>query len=61
MLVVGYGKVDQGNYFILKNSWGSSWGDNGYIKIMADKGKGICGMNQFVAQPELDNGCFEWN
>lgn len=45
MLIVGYGKFDQGNYFILKNSWGSSWGDNGYIKIKADHGKGICGMN----------------
>ena len=53
MLAVGYGKYDGGSYYILKNSWGASWGDHGYIKIKAADGKGVCGMNQIVEQPTL--------
>jgi C1A family cysteine protease len=31
ILIVGYDDVDQ--YFIVKNSWGSGWGESGYFKI----------------------------
>jgi cathepsin L len=49
VLVVGYGTNENGlNYYIIKNSWSSSWGDNGYIYLGRGKeynnGSGQCGM-----------------
>jgi len=47
MLVVGYGTtVDRTNYWIVKNSWSSGWGENGYIRMKRDVGtkEGLCGI-----------------
>jgi hypothetical protein len=47
MLIVGY-DID-GNW-ILKNSWSSHWGDNGYIKLKAGN---TCGVANFALYPNV--------
>lgn len=49
VVAVGYGEEGGVPYFLIRNSWGAGWGDNGHIKVAAlpgTDGKGICGMLQ---------------
>jgi len=43
--VVGYDNGNNPPYWIIKNSWGSWWGEKGYIRILISSGAGICGVN----------------
>jgi len=53
VLVVGYNTdATSGlNYWIVKNSWGTSWGLTGYIYMVREAGNGECGINMDPSYP----------
>jgi len=47
VLAVGYGTESGQDYFLVKNSWGASWGANGYVKIAPSQ----CGITMSASYP----------
>ena len=41
---VGYNSEASDPYFIVRNSWGPSWGSEGYIQMAVESGSGTCGI-----------------
>lgn len=57
VVVVGYEqKTKKGDYWVVKNSWGSRWGENGYIRIRKGgrKDGGVCGIALQAAYLHLE-------
>jgi len=53
--LVGYGTENGQDYYILRNSWGTTWGDQGYMKIAnVGDGRGICGVQMDPLYPNSD-------
>lgn len=58
VLVVGYGTDEDTNmdYYLVKNSWGSQWGEEGYVRIERNLNMkyGMCSILRIMTAPFLD-------
>lgn len=56
VLVVGYGSEKGTDYWLVKNSWGAAWGEEGYFRVLrSDKEEkpGVCGIQLSPSFPEF--------
>lgn len=51
VLLVGYDE----NRWIVKNSWGTNWGESGYINIAKNNGGTSCGIKLNAVVPFVNN------
>jgi len=52
--IVGWGKEGSTEYWIMRNSWGKSWGEKGYMQMeIASSGKGVCGVQSEPLYPKV--------
>jgi len=53
ILIVGYDTNQK--FWIVKNSWGATWGEQGYLRIGQNgNGFGICGIQQVDSYPTAE-------
>ena len=57
ILIVGYGNDTDGTpFWTIKNTWGTNWGEYGYVRIQRDLeagSPGVCGINTYAVIPLL--------
>ena len=47
--IVGFGSEGSQDYWIVRNSWGAAWGDNGYFKMQ--RNVNMCGVQNCNSYP----------
>jgi len=48
VVIVGYGEESGMDFWIIRNSWATSWGEEGYCRIL--RGQGFCGVQLFACR-----------
>jgi C1A family cysteine protease len=53
VLAVGYGTDETSGqeYYVVKNSWGPTWGEKGFVRVGVEAGPGVCGIHMEPSYP----------
>ena len=56
VVIIGLNDTGDKPYWIIQNSWGTGWGNNGYIWIAVEEGEGTSAMNTYVEVMDVEEG-----
>lgn len=51
--VVGWGSSAGKDFWIMRNSWGKTWGESGYMRLEIQSGNGVCGIQKEPQYPTV--------
>ena len=49
LLIIGYGEENGQKFWIVQNSWGTSWGEKGFARI--SRGSNVCELESHASMP----------
>ena len=55
-VVVGIDRTGDTPYWIVQNSWGTEWGQDGFIHLAVEEGFGVSGMNMYAEWVDVAAG-----
>ncbi|VVB11940.1 unnamed protein product [Arabis nemorensis] len=60
VVIVGYGSENGQDYWIVRNSWGTNWGEAGYAKIARNyqSPTGLCGIAMVASYPTKNKASY---
>lgn len=48
VMIIGYGREGTKEFWIIRNSWGTTWGEDGYARVQIIDGPiGVCGIHYY--------------